>query len=260
MGVTLLAFGTTAVAVESGFSGRWRADIQSLKLPESLDHYLLTRGKFYLGEGRFAKSIEADGKFHKFADRYCPESSVKIVDRFHVRQECRENGASLFVTDFVVSKNGRMLEAYSISWSGKERLTVKSGATRTRVGAPKPNVHLLSGTWKITRLTLPEDGSADWILRLNGDRFSSKSPSGNGYDAIFNGPAVKLVGDLPGATVYVVRQNQASIVETVQLDGKATGRMTMRYDASKDMIHVSSKNLADNTITNYDLRRINSIK
>ena len=202
--------GAATATLDCHFSGRWRMDTASIT-------GITKPTVFQVHDGRFkrddAEDIMADGRPHRVAgDGYVDEQSISVESDHLVREVDKIRGKLAYTVDYSISPDGNTLTWHVASYTSPDGKAVLSKTVQRRVGAAKKGAHLLSGTWK--RIGVTADSRSDWILKLDGNRFSWRTDGGIGYDAIVGGAPVKLDGDNSGVRAQITRPRSDLIVET----------------------------------------------
>ncbi|WP_132833425.1 MULTISPECIES: hypothetical protein [unclassified Sphingomonas] len=164
-------------------------------------------------------SIIADGRPHPVADDYVDEQTISVISDHIIREVDKIRGKLAYTVDYSVSPDGNILTCHVASYTSPDGNANRSTTVQRRVGPAKKGAHLLTGTWK--RVSVEADARNDWILRLEGNRFSQRTDGGSGYDAIIGGPPVRLEGDNSGVRAQITRPRPDLIVET-DLSAKGT--------------------------------------
>ncbi len=210
--LVILAGGTTAATAtpDHSFSGRWRIDTKSITGDAKPTVFEVSNGRFKRDDNA---SITADGRPHAVADDlYVDEQTISIDSDHRVKEVDKIRGKLAYTVDYIISPDDNTLTWHVASYTGPDGKAVRSETVQRRVGSPKKGAHLLSGSWK--RVSVTADAGNDWILKLEGNRFSQRTDGGSGYDAIIGGPPVKLDGDNSGVRAQITRPRPDLIVET----------------------------------------------
>jgi hypothetical protein len=209
---------------QSLFEGRWRPDASTIQGDAKPAVILLKDGIFKRDS---EDGVKADGGSHPVSgDGYIDEMAITIVGDRMVREVDRVHGKIVYSIDYLLSSDGDVLTWKVTSFANPAGKPVHSESRQRRVGILPPGSHPISGSWQQTALNV-EVGATDWILKHDGDRFSSWSLQGVGYDAIVGGPAVPITGDEAGGMATVTMPRPDTIVESLSLNGKVGGILTM---------------------------------
>jgi len=209
--------GAASATPDYPFNGRWRMDTASITGD-------IKPTIFQVRDGRFKRddnpSVTADGHPHPVAsDGYVDEQSIAVVSDHLVKEVDKIRGKLAYTIDYSISPDGDTLTWHVASFTSPDGKAVRSETEQCRVGPVKKGAHLLSGTWKRIRVTA--DTKHDWLLKLDGNRFSRRTDGGSGFDAIIGGAPVRLDGDNSGVHAQITRPRSDLIVET-DLSAKGT--------------------------------------
>lgn len=244
--------GIATAAGDYPFSGRWRMDTTSI-----------TGAKptvFQVRDGLFqrngAKAIKADGLPHPVTDSgYVDEQIITIESDNLVRETDKIRGRLAYVVDYEISRGGNILTSKVANYTNPDGKPVYTETAERRIGAAVKGAHLLSGRWK--RINITVDPKSDWILRLDGNRFSWRKEGGAGYDAIIGGPPVPLDGDNSGVRAQVTRPQPDLIVETdFATNGTIDDTLSMRLMPDGKTITASGIYASGKGKTTFILRRV----
>lgn len=236
------------------FEGRWRIDRSSISPPRTIERIVLRDGSY---SSESSDAVAADGRFHSVATQgYSDEIAVAVVDGNSVHLTTRLKGEVVAQSRMTVSRDGRTLVVDSLSKSSRDQPPMRTRKVQTRVGSVAGGgAHLVSGGWRTRRLDVPDDPSADWLISLDGRRFSLRSPDGTGYTAELGGAPVPLEGDGAGAFVAVTMPRRDTVVESDSLGTVVGGTLTMRILPDGRTMRATSLNVRTNASTTYLLRR-----
>lgn len=202
--------GAATAAPDYPFSGRWRVDITSITGDTKPTVFQVRDGRFKRDDNA---SITADGRPHPVADDlYVDEQTISIDSDHLVKEVDRIRGKLAYTVDYSISPDRNTLTWHVASYTSPDGNPDRSETVQRRVGPPKKGAHLLTGSWKHVNVTA--DARNDWILKLEGNRFSQRTDGGSGYDAIIGGPPVRLDGDNSGVRAQITRPRPDLIVET----------------------------------------------
>jgi hypothetical protein len=224
-----IGIGAAAVNYDTMFSERWRMDTKTITGP-------IKPTVFRVRDGYFSRdrnpSVMADGQLHAITGSgYVDEQSITIASDHLVKEVDKIRGKIVYTVDYEVSPDGNTLTSRVASYTSPDGKASLSESVQHRIGTVKKGMHRLSGTWK--RVGVTADPRSDWILKLNGNRFSWRTPGGIGYDAIIGGAPVKLDGDSSGVHAQITRPQPDLIIET-DLSAKGTVDDTLAMQMMPD--------------------------
>ena len=226
-----LSVGAAAAAPDPDtlFSGRWRIDTTTIT-------GMTKPTLFRVRDGHFSRDrdpgVLANGQFHPVSsDGYVDEQSITIENDHLVKEIDKIRGKVVYTVDYEISPDGNTLTWRIANYTSPDGKAALGETVQRRIGPVKIGEHLLSGMWK--RVGVTADPRSDWILKLDGNRFSFRKPGGTGYDAIIGGAPVKLDGDSSGVRAQITRPRPDLIVET-DLSAKGTVDDTLAMQLMPD--------------------------
>lgn len=234
--VLAAAAGAATASPDYPFSGRWRMDTTSLTDDTKPTVFRVRDGRFKRDDN---SSITADGRPHSVADDlYVDEQTISIDSDHIVKEVDKIRGKLAYTVDYIVSPDGNTLTWHVASFTSPDGNAARSETVQRRVGLAEKGAHLLTGTWK--RVSVTADAGHDWILKLEGNRFSQHTDGGSGFDAIIGGPPVRLAGDNSGVRAQITRPRPDLIVETdFSAEGTVDDTFSMQLLPDGKTIHVT---------------------
>ena len=226
-GMIVGIFSATPAAAQSLFDGRWRPDTSTMQNNAKPTAVLFENGIFNKDSERAEDGVKADGKFHSISgDGYVDEIAIDVIDDHTIREIDKVHGKIVYTVKYIVSQDSNFLTWEVTSFANPDGKPVRSELRQRRVGILSAKSHPISGTWQKIGLTV-DGGSADWILKLDGNHFSSWSLQGVGYEAIVGGPAVPIKGDEAGGVAQVTMPSANTVIKTSSLNGIVGGILEM---------------------------------
>ena len=244
--------GAPDTSLDPAFTGRWRIDTASITGD-------VKPSVFRVGTGVFKRDdnapVKADGQPHPIpSDGYVDEQSITIENDHVVKEIDKIRGKLAYTVAYVVSPDGNTLTWHVASYTNPTGQAVTGETVQRRVGAPVKDAHLLSGTW--VRVSVTSDSKNDTILKLDGKRFSSRTDTGSGFDAIIGGPPVKFDGDNSGVRAQITRPRPDLIVETDRsVRGTIDDVFSMQMMPDKRTIHATGVYGPENRSTSFYMHK-----
>lgn len=253
LAVLLVYTDVAAATLAYPFTGRWRMDTSSIKGGIKPTIIVLADGVFRKDNGPTTK---ADGSFHQFpGSGYVDERSISVESDYVTKEVDRVRGKLAYTVEYRVSPDGNTLTWHVASYTNPNGQEVKSVTVQHRVGRPTKGAHLISGKWE--RASVAVDSKSDWILKLDGNRFSWRTEFGTGYDAIIGGEAVKIDGDNAGSRALVTRPKPDTIVETdLSSSGERESVLTMQLLSDQKTIRGTAFSVKTKKSTAFYLYRV----
>ncbi|MDQ0839247.1 hypothetical protein [Sphingomonas faeni] len=252
--VTFVCTGAAAARSEQSFTGRWRIDTASLKGRVPPTAFTLTDGHFKRDDN---KTVKADGQFHRVSGSgYVDEQSISVENDHVIKEIDRVRAQLAYTVEYVVSSDGNTLTWHVASFTSPSGQPVTGETVMRRIGPSTKGAHLITGKWE--RVSVTADSKNDWIMKLDGNRFSWRTDVGTGYNATIGGKSVKIDGDNSGARAQITRPRPDTIVETdLSAKGRRDAVLTMQLMPDKNTIRASAVTLKRKTSTTFYVRRIN---
>ena len=217
---------TQPAAAESPFNGTWLMDLASLQRPPEITTFSLGHGVFSRAAHGAGLAVKADGRVHAVAsDNYVDAVAVSVLGPRRVREIDRLHGKIVYTVSYDVSADGRTMTERVVIFSNPDHKPIPTVTTRSRIGRPGRGSPM-SGQWQATGSTTTR-GHLTRQFRLVGNRFSSRDPSGYGFDAELGGPPVPVRGDAATAQSAVTMPDERTIVEQGFVNGAPTVTKTM---------------------------------
>lgn len=249
--IWLVAILPTLAWAQSPFDGTWVGSMASAKVTGKPDTYLVADGMYTCEACVPGLKIKADGSDQKVTGHaYYDTASARIVDP-RTLEVVYHRGAKLVTKrTLTVSPDGKTLTDDFVSYDGPTESTGKLVSTRVADGPA--GSHALSGSWQPTvqgstlsadLLTVTYQGSADGL--------KMSTPTGQSYDAKFDGKAVLTEGD-PGKTmVSLKRIDERTIQETDSRQGKVTDVIVSKVSQDGKSMHVVDTDKLHAQTTSY---------
>lgn len=256
---TLWLIGTLGIALAPGLAlaqgdidGKWRIDISKARFSGNPEVFVLKNGEYQCKSCAPLIVVRADGADHGISGSpYFDTVNFKIVDDHSVEETRKKNGKTVLSLKIVVSSDGDTA-TFEYSDSSRANATIVGSGNVTRVGKAKRStgMHILSGTWQISKYANLSEDALTFTFELEGDNLRWSSPMGQSYVANVNGTDAPYQDD-PGVTsVSVLRLGNDTYMETEKRDGKPirVRRFMVNPNGAKDMDIIDSDNLTGMTV------------
>lgn len=241
-----------AATPERSFNGRWRIDTASLTGNVPPTTFVVTGGNFKRDDN---EAVKADGQSHRVSGSgYVDEQSISIEDDHVIKEVDKVRAQLAYTVEYVVSPDGNTLTWHVASFTSPSGRAVTSETVMRRIGPPTEGAHLITGRWE--RVSVTADSKNDWIMKLDGNRFSWRTDVGTGYDATIGGGSVRIDGDNSGARAQITRPRPDTIVETdLSAKGGRDAVLTMQLMPDGNTIRATAVTLRKKTSTTFYVRR-----
>lgn len=229
----LIAAPAAAQTAAPSFTGTWKADIASAKLPAKPDVFVLKDGRYSCSSCVPPVSVVADGTPQAAPGHdYWDHIAVKAVDDRTIAYTYSRGGTVTSESTDTLSADGNTLTTNWRSTDNVKKIEQSGTSTETRIAPAPAGAHPLSGTWKQAAIEAVTDSNTVIQLKETPKTFGWTQASGETYTATFGGPAVPFVGDPAKTMVKVRRIDPATIEETDTRAGKVVTvyRLTLAPD------------------------------
>jgi hypothetical protein len=219
-------------AAQVSLDGTWKIDVASAKFPEKPESYVLKDGRFTCSTCVPTIDVKADGKDHPVTgSNYFNTIAVTIVDANVVRFTSKKDGKVVQESTDTVGSDGMTLteELTGFPPAGEP---VKGKVINQRVDKGPAGSHALSGSWRATKAAEFSDSGLTVTFKTTPNGLSMSAPTGESYDAKFDGKDYPLKGDPGGSLVSLKRIDNRTIEETTKRDNKVVrvARLTLSPD------------------------------
>jgi len=231
----------------SPFDGTWKIDVNQ-KVPQSGDSVVvLQNGTFQCISCNPKINIKADG-----TDQAVPPENkeydmmaIKAVDDKATETTAKKDGKVVSTTKNTISADGKTstIEIVNYSESGKQSFAYK--LTYSRVAEGPPGSHAISGTWRMQNL----NAALTVTIRSTPDGLMQSGPTGQSFDAKFDGKDYPVKGAAAGTTISLNKVNERTIDQTTKQNGKIVAVTHMTVSADGKTITVVMENKEQGTTT-----------
>ncbi|HEV2133220.1 MAG TPA: hypothetical protein VGR47_03060 [Terracidiphilus sp.] len=230
---------------QSPFQGTWKVDMNKVTLPKKPDVMLLDHGIFECKSCVPAFKGAANGKDQPVTGvPYFNSLAVNVKSDHVVDLAGKKDGKIVWTNHSVVSADGNTLTTDftdSSNTNGGSPVTGKSVETRLSKGPA--GSHLISGSWRQTKMENMSDNATSWSYKVNGDQVTMTNRTGQSYTARLNGPDAPMKGD-PGVTSVSVKTLGPHVLQEI---GKRNGKivsiqtLTVSPDNKTAKVHFEDK-------------------
>ncbi len=236
---------------QSPFDGTWVTSMNSVKIVGKPDKYLLADGMFTCDACVPQLKIKADGTEQKVTGHdYYDSASLRVVNDHSVELATQRAGKTVGKRTMTVSADGKTLTDEFQQFDGPAPTGGKF--TYTRVSAGPAGAHAISGTWAPDASN--SSVSADLLtvtVEATADGLKLRTPTGQSYDARFDGKQYPIAGD-PGKTLVSLRRiDEHTIEETDSRGGKVTDVITFKVSPDGKTLHTRDEDKAHGVTMTY---------
>jgi hypothetical protein len=221
IGFTVAFLMPAAAIAQSPWDGTWKIDLSTAQMPTKPDVYLLIDGTYQCKTCVPPISVRADNTDQMVSGNpYYNMINIKIVDNHTITETDKMNGKIVSTTQITVSPDGNTATFDFTDSSDTNSAPVTGKGEATRVEKGPAGSHLISGSWRASKMDAVSDNGLMFTYKVNGGALSMTTPTGQSFTANLNGTEAPFKGD-PGTTsvsVKTISNNQ--IQETDKRDGK----------------------------------------
>jgi len=229
----LLLFAPALMWAQSPFDGTWITKVETAKLPEKPEVYAVQKGMYSCSTCVPVVDVKADGSDQSVkGSHYFDTISIHIVNASSLEITSKKEGKTVYRETDTVSGDGNTLtEKFADQTSGNPE-PVTGEEIFTRVSKGTAGSHAVSGSWRAEKFNNLSNNGLTVTYQGTADGLKMSNPTGQTYDAKFDGKEYEMKGD-PGHTMVILKRiNPNTIEETDKRDGKVVGifRMTVAKD------------------------------
>lgn len=238
---------------QTPFDGTWVTKLDTAQFPTKPERYTLNKGRYECLTCVPKVAVKADGSDQRVTGHpYYDTMAARVVNASEVEIITKKDGKTVFTGTDIVSADGNSLtEKFSDT---SEAQPVTGETTYKRVEKGPAGSHALSGAWRIEKANVSNNGLTVTYQSI-ADGLKMSDPTGENYEAKFDGKFVPINGD-PGHTMVALKRiNASTIEETDKRDGKivGVGRMTVAKDGKS--IHVEYTDKLHGTTTSATMEK-----
>lgn len=224
----LLLLGAFVSAADSPFTGTWKADFSKAQVSAKPDHLVLQNGRFQCTTCVPKVDIKADGTDQAVAgDPVRDTVAVRVIDDKTVEFTDKKGGKAIGKAKNTISPDGKTMTIEFESFPPSGAKSVTGRQTMTRVAAGPAGSHAISGSWQIGKMEEVSENGLILTFKGTDDGLSMTAPTGESFDAKFDGKDYPVKNDVPGTAVVLKKINDRTIEQTIKRDGKVLYVNTM---------------------------------
>ena len=248
-----LILSSGAALAQSPFDGTWVLDMDSAKLPDKVEEYVLDKDQGMFRCCGSTVDIKADGQDQRVGPTsYYDTESVRVVDAHTVEVIAKKAGKPMFAETDTISPDGNTLTQETKDTTEAEAVTVET--LYHRVDPAPAGSHIISGSWRAYKITRSKNG-ATINYKCTASSFSAETLLGEKYEAKFDGKEYPVEDD-PGRTMVSVKLLSSTAVEvTSKRNGRVVGVSHMAVAPDGQSIHVVFENKDSETTTTFEMRK-----
>jgi hypothetical protein len=227
-----------AAWADSPFDGTWVTKAESIVMSQKPWVILLDKGIFQNESMVPPLKVKADGTDQPVSGYASFDSiTVRIVGTDSFESTGKKAGKVMFVNTWTVSSDGKTLK---IKWSDQSGTAPVTGETVfTRVKSGPKGSNAVSGSWRAEKLEDLSTNGQTVTYKVTADGLSMSTPTGQSYEAKFDGKDYSMAGDPAQTMVSLKLVNAHTIIETDKQLGKVVEVDTMTVSPDGKSIKVS---------------------
>ena len=239
---------------QSPFDGTWVGKIDSAQLSKRPEVFSLHQGMYSCSTCIPKINVKADGQEQKVTgDPYTDTIRVNVVDANTVEFTTKKDGKVVGHETDMISPDGKTLIDKFTDLSGTH--PVDGEMSYARVGAGPAGSHALSGSWRAEKINDISKNGLTMSFQVTADGMKMSDPTGESYDAKFDGKYYPIEGD-PGHSLISVKRIDANTIEaTVKRQGKIVRVATRTVSADGKTIKTVSNNKQAGTTMSYVMEK-----
>jgi hypothetical protein len=232
--------------------GTWKIDVNKVQFPEKPDTWVLQKGLYQCPTCVPKVDIKADGKDQPVSgSKYYDTMAVKVVDDKTIEVTNKKGGKVVAIEKFTLSADSKSLTIEFSEFPEASKQPITGKITQIRVAAGPSGSHALSGSWRIQKADAVSDNALIFTYKSTPNGMTSSSPTGQSYDAKFDGKDYPVKGDAGGSMVSLTKVNDSSFIETYKRDGKIVEVDQITVSADGKTLSVKSENKERGTTATF---------
>jgi hypothetical protein len=233
-----------ALAAGAGpFDGTWKSRLDQAKFSEKPRNIVIDANGTYTCTTCVPPiEVKANGTDQAVTGHdYYDTVSVSMLDYATYRVIRKKAGKVMLEEQYTVSSDKNTLEVKFVDRTGTQRII--GDLLLARVGPAPAGSHSASGSWQLTKVRSMSDSGITVTLLSTPDGIKLTTPTGQSYDAKFNGKPVLQSGDIGNTMVSLKKLGPREFEETDKRNGKVT-------DVTKFKVSADGKTM---TLTDHDV-------
>jgi hypothetical protein len=222
-----------AVAAEQPFTGTWKVDLSKIQFSKKPDKIEIANGMYKCLSCDPPVAVKADASDQPVAGHPGFNSmSVRIVDDHVIETVSKQDGKVVSEEKITISPDGAVSTIEFTGHPPASEKPVTGNFTAKRTGKAPAGMHLASGDWVPDKFENITENALMTTFEQTADALKMSAPTGDHYDAKFDGKEYPLEGSQQADKVILKRLGPREIQETDKRGGNvvSTTRMTVSAD------------------------------
>jgi hypothetical protein len=233
-----------SVVAQSVFDGTWKTNMSEAKISQKPIVFAVDKGMYTCDSCVPKISIKADGQDQNVAApaRDYDMLAVKVADPNSVQFTAKKGSKPVFEQTRTASADGKTLTVASTNYNADGSAPFKSEAKLDRISKGPAGSNSISGSWRIANAQTDDPGTLS-TYKSTSDGLSVSTPTGQSWEAKFDGKDYPVKGVFSNETVSLKKVNDHTIDATYKRDGKpySVEKMTVSADGKQMTTAVDNK-------------------
>jgi hypothetical protein len=222
------------VFAQSLFDGTWKTNLSESKLSQKPFVFLVKDGMYDCESCVPKVNAKADGQDQPVAGQPYDTIAVQVVDASTVHLTTKKAGKTMSETIRKASPDGKTMTVSITNYPADGSQSYKAEAKLARISEGAPGSNATSGSWRVHNIDEDSAGiTTTW--KGSGDGLSWSAPTGESWEAKFDGKEYPVKGVYTNETVSLKRLGDRAIEVTENHDGKlySVQKITVSPDGKK---------------------------
>ena len=229
---------------QSPFDGTWKTNMATAKLSQKPYEFSVNNGMYDCESCVPKINIKADGQDQAVSGQTYDTLAVKVTDPNTIQFTAKKASKPEFESTRTASQDGKTLTISSTNYPADGSQPFKSEAKFTRISKGPAGSNATSGSWRVQNVNEDTAGlTSTW--KSEGDGLSVSTPTGESWEAKFDGKDYLVKGTYANETVSLKKLSDRSIEATFKRDGKveSVDEITVSPDGKKMTTVADNKRL-----------------
>lgn len=222
------------VLAQSPFDGTWKTNMSESKLSQKPIVFSVNNGMYDCESCVPKVNVKADGQDQPVTGQIYDTVAMEVVDASTVHMTTKKAGKTMSESTRKVSPDGKMLTVSITNYPADGSQSYKAEAKLARISDGAPGSNATSGSWRVHNVDEDAAGlTSTW--KGSGDGLSWSAPTGESWEAKFDGKEYPVKGTYAKETVSLKKLGDRAIEVTENRDGKiySVEKVTVSPDGTK---------------------------
>jgi hypothetical protein len=234
---------------QSPLDGTWKVNLTNAQFTQKPLTFVLQKDRYSCTDCSIKVDVRADGSDQKVPEAKSYDTlAVKQLDERTVQFTRKKAGKVVYESTDTVSPDGKTLTEEFKEYPPQGQ-PVTGKVALTRVADGPQGGHALSGSWRVQKVENVSEQGLTFTLKSTADGLSMSTPTGESYDAKFDGKDYPVKGDRAGGVVSLKKINDTTFEETYKQDGKPV--QSSQFSVQGKTLKVDLKNLRRGTTESF---------